>query len=74
MKSNYAHPRVNAYAKGRTGDGMSFDEQNLGLGSWTRRKFVQMGAASVASLGVMKLAHAEGPDSHGSMMDGRGMD
>jgi hypothetical protein len=48
---------------------MSFDEQNLGLGSWTRRKFVQMGAASVASLGVMKLAQAEGSNVHRTMMD-----
>jgi hypothetical protein len=48
---------------------MSFDEQNRGLGSWTRRKFVQVGAASAVSLGVVKLAHAEGPNSHGSMMD-----
>ena len=38
---------------------MSFDELNSGLESWTRRRFVQMGAASAVSLGVMNLAHAE---------------
>ena len=48
---------------------MNFDEQDLGLGSWTRRKFMQMGAASAASLGVMNLAHAEPATTRRTMMD-----
>ena len=38
---------------------MSLDELNSGLESWTRRRFVQLGAASAVSLGVMNLASAE---------------
>src|ERR1700721_3267647 len=46
-------------AKIRTEDeGMNSDEQNLGLGSWSRRRFVQMGAASAVVLGAMNSAHA----------------
>jgi hypothetical protein len=47
---------------------MNFDEQDLGLGSWTRRKFMQMGAASAVSLSAMKFADAETAARH-SMMD-----
>jgi hypothetical protein len=48
---------------------MSFDELNSGLESWTRRRFVQLGAASAVSLGVMNLAHAEQAPRGRSMMD-----
>jgi hypothetical protein len=48
---------------------MSYDEQDSGLGLWTRRRFVQMGAASAASLGVMNLAHAETVALGKTMMD-----
>ena len=48
---------------------MSFDEQNSGMGSWTRRRFVQLGAASAVSLGVMNLAEAEQAPRGRSMID-----
>ena len=48
---------------------MSFDEQNSGMESWTRRRFVQLGAASAVSLGVMSLADAEQAPRGRSMMD-----
>jgi predicted dehydrogenase len=48
---------------------MSVDEQTLGFGSWTRRRFVQMTAASAISAGVSHLAHAEGLSEHGTMID-----
>jgi hypothetical protein len=50
---------------------MNYDDKNLGLGSWSRRKFVQMGATSAVGLGVMNLAHASGEDSltRGTMID-----
>ena len=47
---------------------MNFDEQNPALESWTRRRFVQLGAASAAALGVMNLAHAEQAPRGRSMM------
>jgi hypothetical protein len=37
---------------------MNSDQQNLGLGNWSRRKFVQMGAASAVTLSAMNLAQA----------------
>jgi len=50
---------------------MNSDEQNLGLGKWSRRKFVQLGAASAVSLSVMNLgqANAEEATIRGSMLD-----
>jgi hypothetical protein len=42
---------------------MSSDEKNPGLGSWSRRRFVQIGAASAVGLSVMNLAHASGEDA-----------
>jgi len=52
---------------------MNSEEQNLGLGSWSRRKFVQMGAASAVSLSVLNLAQASAEDAtattRGSMID-----
>jgi hypothetical protein len=47
---------------------MNFDER-LELGSWTRRRFMQMGAASAVGLGVMQLAHAEKLAVRRTMMD-----
>jgi Oxidoreductase family, NAD-binding Rossmann fold len=57
---------------------MNSDEQNPGLGHWSRRKFVQMGAASAVSLSAVNLsarnltqASAEyaAATTHGSMID-----
>src|SRR5580658_4972596 len=50
---------------------MNSDEQDLGLGSWSRRKFVQIGAASAVGLSVVNLAkaHAEGATTNGTMID-----
>jgi hypothetical protein len=48
---------------------MIFDEQSLGLGSWTCRKFAQMRAASAVSASVGHLAHAEESTTHGTMID-----
>jgi len=48
---------------------MSFDQQDLGLGSWTRRKFMQMSAASAISLSAAKLAPAENAALPHSMID-----
>lgn len=50
---------------------MNSDEQNLGLGSWSRRRFVQMGAASAVVLGAMNSAHANAdePTTSGTMID-----
>ena len=48
---------------------MNFDEQNSELGSWTRRKFMQLSAASAVSAGAMKLAHAAPAGVHRTMMD-----
>ena len=38
---------------------MYSDDQNAGLGSWSRRRFVQLGAASAVGLSVMNLAKAD---------------
>src|SRR5579859_2997098 len=38
---------------------MGFDDLNFGLESWTRRRFVQLGAAGAVSLGIMNVANAE---------------
>jgi len=48
---------------------MSFDERDFGLGSWSRRKFVQMGAATAISANMMNLAHAEEASSYRTMID-----
>jgi len=50
---------------------MNSDEQNPGLGSWSRRRFVQMGAASAVVLGAMNSAHANAdePTTSGTMID-----
>src|ERR1700733_8630857 len=46
---------------------MSIDEQSLG--SWTRRRFVQMAAVGAVSAGVSPLAHAESAGEHDTMID-----
>jgi hypothetical protein len=46
---------------------MSIDEQTLG--SWTRRRFVQMAAATAVTAGVSPMAHAEDAGEHGTMID-----
>ncbi len=48
---------------------MSDEVQDSGLGSWTRRRFVQLGAASAVSLGVLKLADGEEATAHQTMVD-----
>jgi predicted dehydrogenase len=48
---------------------MNFDEQDLGLGSWSRRKFVQLGAATAVSANMMNLAQAEEASGHRTMID-----
>jgi hypothetical protein len=52
---------------------MNSDEQNFGLGNWSRRKFVQLGAASAVSLSAINLARANAQDAaattSGSMID-----
>jgi hypothetical protein len=48
---------------------MSDELQDSGLGSWTRRRFVQLGAASAVSLGVLKLADGEETPVHKTMME-----
>ena len=48
---------------------MSDEVQDSGLGSWTRRRFVQLGAASAVSLGVLKLADGEEAAVHKTMME-----
>jgi hypothetical protein len=42
---------------------MESGEQNLGLGPWSRRRFVQLGAASAVGLSVLNLAKAETGDT-----------
>ncbi len=42
---------------------MNSDDQNAGLGSWSRRRFVQLGAASAVGLSVMNLAKADAEDA-----------
>jgi predicted dehydrogenase len=46
---------------------MNIDEQSLG--SWTRRRFVQMAAAGAAIASVSPLAHAESAGEHDTMID-----
>lgn len=48
---------------------MTFDEQPLGLGSWTRRRFVQMGTAIAVSASVSDLAFAEESAGARTMID-----
>jgi hypothetical protein len=48
---------------------MNFDKKYPGSGSWTRRRFVQMGAATAVSLSAMKLAPAEQATGQPTMMD-----
>lgn len=48
---------------------MSNDNQFSGLGSWSRRKFMQMSAASAVSLSAMNLAHAEESAPQNTMVD-----
>ena len=48
---------------------MNFYERDFGLGSWSRRKFVQMGAATAISANMMNLAHAEEASSYRTMID-----
>ncbi len=48
---------------------MNFDGQISGLSSWTRRRFMQMGAASAVTAGAIKLAHAEAGGAPRTMMD-----
>ncbi len=50
---------------------MNIDEQSLGLGSLTRRKFFKMGAASAVTLSVMNMVRANAQEAtvHGSMID-----
>lgn len=48
---------------------MSIDKQNFGLEPWTRRRFVQMGAASAVGLSVTKLAHGKETTAHPTMID-----
>jgi predicted dehydrogenase len=46
---------------------MTMDEPTLE--SWTRRRFVQIAAASAASISVAPLAHAESETEHRTMID-----
>ncbi len=48
---------------------MSDELQDSVLGSWTRRRFVQLGAASAVSLGVLKRADGEEASPHKTMME-----
>ena len=49
---------------------MSDDEQIPGFGFWSRRRFVQMAAASAVGAGVSHhLAHADSVSGHGTMID-----
>ncbi len=48
---------------------MGFDEYDLGLGSWTRRRFMQIGAAGAVSLSAPALAHAAETAVHRTMVD-----
>ena len=47
---------------------MDLDKQDLGLETWTRRRFIQIGAASAAAL-TRHLAEAENGPVHRTMMD-----
>ncbi len=50
---------------------MNSDQQNLGLGNWSRRKFVQLGAASAVTMSAMSRIQANAQDAaattHGTM-------
>lgn len=48
---------------------MNFDERSFGLGSWTRRRFVQTGAATAIAANMIKLAHAKETSGHRTMID-----
>lgn len=48
---------------------MSIDGFNLELASWTRRKFMQMGAASAISLSAVNSAYAQDPSGSATMID-----
>jgi hypothetical protein len=48
---------------------MSDELQDSGLGPWTRRRFVQLGAASAVSLGVLNLADGEQAPAYKTMME-----
>jgi predicted dehydrogenase len=48
---------------------MNFEESSLGLGPWSRRKFVQLGATAAASANMMNLAYAQNAATHESMVD-----
>jgi predicted dehydrogenase len=49
---------------------MSFEGRDFGFGSWSRRKFVQMGAATAISANIMaNLASAEEASGHRTMID-----
>jgi len=51
------------------GETMSIDDLNSELGSWTRRRFMQLGAAAAATVSAADLAHAAEATAHHSMMD-----
>ena len=48
---------------------MDLDKQDLGLETWTRRRFIQIGAASAAALSAATLADAENGQVHRTMME-----
>ena len=48
---------------------MDLDKQDLGLETWTRRRFIQVSVASAAALSAATLADAENAPVHRPMMD-----
>lgn len=48
---------------------MNLKEEEMGLGMWTRRRFMQVGAASAAVLTTAGPAEGEDAPAHRSMMD-----
>ncbi|MDE3150193.1 MAG: Gfo/Idh/MocA family oxidoreductase [Acidobacteriota bacterium] len=48
---------------------MSLDKQNFGFEPWTRRRFVQIGAAGAVGLSVTKLAHGQETTARPTMID-----
>jgi len=48
---------------------MDLDKQDLGLETWTRRRFIQISAASAAALGATTLTDAETAPVHRTMME-----
>ena len=48
---------------------MSLDELNSGLGLWTRRRLLQVGAASAVTLSAVDLAKAAETSARNSMME-----